>query len=507
MEGVNLGIETTSSSRPTLRIPTREVAEVDNDVFIPVDGTVQKVKELLAEDDVVFIRAGVASGKTTLARYMLETLKEEFVEVEASTDDDGWYFHIIEASGITNLPNMGKNPHNDAVKALKAIGRQGKTIVIDEAHSLFSYPNVTNMIVNQTANWSRQERPKVLLFSAAGTGLSNEILVGTPKEINAKYMWYPPIPNVQSLAELLKSADVYLSGESVDFFIKFCSGRRGVLMYAMKWVQEVQQGLTQEWDYRETVSRVKESLEDSRQKRSEGWDVGLRSYLKRSRAVRVNSRYSDINNIPEEFAQVLYGGSKTASELNSKERELTIAGFLVPERTVGDQEFIFCDWADTKVRYGISNSIMGDYYNHVFDDLSFELIPEKKYPSSAADLTAFVLPFLSFATVVDNAIPDGEGNLQSSLSSHNMPYEDSYNDAISDVLRKLNFTVSNPRNEKGKTDVVVTLKNNGKYETCAIESVMAFRGKVRGYWYCFHLTLFATGYSSPLYYLISAGSH
>lgn len=101
---------------------------------------------MLAKDDVVFVRAGVASGKTTLARYMLEKLKEEFVEVEASTEDDGWYFHILEASGITNLPNMGKNAYNDAIKALKAIGRQGKTIVIDEAHCLFSYPNVTNMI-------------------------------------------------------------------------------------------------------------------------------------------------------------------------------------------------------------------------------------------------------------------------------------------------------------------------------------------------------------------------
>lgn len=104
MEGDNPGIETASStSRPRLRIPTRAVAVVDNDVFIPVDGTVQKVKEMLAGDDLVFIRAGVASGKSTLARYMVEKLKEEFVEVEASTDDDGWYFNIIEASGMQRL--------------------------------------------------------------------------------------------------------------------------------------------------------------------------------------------------------------------------------------------------------------------------------------------------------------------------------------------------------------------------------------------------------------------
>ena len=117
-----------------------------------------------------------------------------------------------------------------------------------------------------------------------------------------------------------------------------------------------------------------------------------------------------------------------------------------------------------------------------------------------ADLVARFLPLLSFEAVVDNAIPDREGKLQSALSSLEMPNEDDYNDAITAVLRKLNYTVSNPKNGKGKTDVVVTFTKDGKQESCAVESVLASRGQVRGYCRLFDLAISAR-YSSPLFLL------
>ena len=253
-------------------------------------------------------------------------------------------------------------------------------------------------------------------------------------------------------------------------------------MHALKWVQDSQNGRDQVWDYQDTLSQVKESLEQSRQKGGGGWDVGLRGHLKLSRAVRVNGPYGDRTNIPREFAEVLYGGSKFASELNGKERELTIAGFLEPERTEGDQEFVACDWTETTTaRFGISNSIMAQHYYDAFgfQGLSAKLMPEKKTPSSTADLTARFLPYLSLANVVDNSIPDEDGKLQSSLNHLHMPHEDNYNDAISAVLKKLNVTVANPRGGRGKTNIVVTLKkDNDAYENFAIYTVLASRGAV-----------------------------
>ena len=45
-----------------------KIADPATDVFIPLDETVQKLEALLQEERVVFLRAGVASGKSTLAQ-------------------------------------------------------------------------------------------------------------------------------------------------------------------------------------------------------------------------------------------------------------------------------------------------------------------------------------------------------------------------------------------------------------------------------------------------------
>lgn len=123
-----------------LLIPTAQPAAAGEDVFISLDETVVKVNHLLdeamkAKERVVFIRAPVASGKTTLANYLTSMHSDKFVAVFAATSDDMWYQHVIDASG-ENLPLSAVR------KALIAIASQGKTIVIDEAHLLFAHPNV-----------------------------------------------------------------------------------------------------------------------------------------------------------------------------------------------------------------------------------------------------------------------------------------------------------------------------------------------------------------------------
>ena len=47
-----------------------DTASDRTDVFIPLNQTIQKLEELLEEERVVFIRAGVASGKSTLAEHL-----------------------------------------------------------------------------------------------------------------------------------------------------------------------------------------------------------------------------------------------------------------------------------------------------------------------------------------------------------------------------------------------------------------------------------------------------
>ena len=53
----------------------------DTDVFIPLDKTIQKLEELLEEERVVFIRAGVATGKSTLAEHLGRTQSSKYLQV------------------------------------------------------------------------------------------------------------------------------------------------------------------------------------------------------------------------------------------------------------------------------------------------------------------------------------------------------------------------------------------------------------------------------------------
>lgn len=114
---------------------------------------------------------------------------------------------------------------------------------------------------------------------------------------------------------------------------------------------------------------------------------------------------------------------------------------------------------------------MALYYQHVFKDHDCEVIPDKKIPTSAADLTARFIPYLSFATVVDNSIPcKKDGELWSSLNSKGKPYKENYNSAIAQVLFELKYSIAKPQNQDGKTDVVVISKGKN---LVALESVLA----------------------------------
>jgi hypothetical protein len=118
-------------------------------------------------------------------------------------------------------------------------------------------------------------------------------------------MWYPLMPDAEDVAAALKDADVLLSKDSVEFFLRLCGGHRGIFMPAMAWVQDRQDRRVQNradkcvWDITTTVMEVRSSLSQSNKKRRGGWDVGFRAAIAKSRAVHVNGMYSNLEDVPK----------------------------------------------------------------------------------------------------------------------------------------------------------------------------------------------------------------
>eukprot|EP00438_Fugacium_kawagutii_P015807 Skav218097 [mRNA] locus=scaffold1454:82189:84299:+ [translate_table: standard] len=67
---------------PSRRIPqAEEPAIFDTDVFIPLDKTIGELEAKLQEERVVFLRAGVACGKSTLAQHLCSVQPSKYLQV------------------------------------------------------------------------------------------------------------------------------------------------------------------------------------------------------------------------------------------------------------------------------------------------------------------------------------------------------------------------------------------------------------------------------------------
>lgn len=469
-----------SASADTARsrtLPLRDgIPDAAENVFISLDATAEKLRRLVFEgEQITFVRAPVAAGKTTLANYLVSTFPEEYVLVETGETEDEWLENLMNAYD-------GEEAVANARQAVRAIEKQKKALIMDEAHLLFGCPKIYAKL---TKLWL--PKIKMLLFSAAGTGQANDgTLVANPDTIYKKYMWYPPIPDGNDLALQLEEAGIFLDGAAVDFLMKICCGHRGIFMMAIRWVEEHQKAKGEhmvKWDLNQCVTEVRHSFKESKrvQRRNDGngWDSGLKKFLAKCRAIRVNGMYGDLTNIPIEFIDVIFGGSRQNTKLNGKERDLTIAGFLVPERDCADGEFVLYDWNEQGTRYGVANSLMAQYYNDSFGMVGYQRDLIQYMPNSGSDLLARALPFMTFITVVDNLIIH-EGKLKTSMSPHMLPYEDHYNDALAKVFEDLGFTVSRPLNAEGKVELIVCFEDENSIEkTCAFETIMAHRTLVR----------------------------
>lgn len=194
----------------------------------------------------------------------------------------------------------------------------------------------------------------------------------------------------------------------------------------------------------------------------------MRKALATCRAVKASIGWTAID-LPDELVDVIYSGSRTF-ETSETTRTLTIAGFLVPEKTAAGVEFMECDWNKDQTKHGMANPLMSEYYKEGLSSRYASDITDSLRPQSGSDLLARAFPYMTLSSVVDNAIRhDG-----SPLSSADLPCENHYNKALCAVYRfNLGYKASAPENTAGNVDLVVEYGEDPNQKTCAVETIMA----------------------------------
>ena len=446
-----------------------KLANKVTDVFIPLDKTIQKLEELLEEERVVFIRAGVATGKSTLARHLSTTQSSKYLQVHPPKtkkvlSEESWENELrktlLKESSTNDVAN------GDLDHAFQRLYDNDQVLIFDECHLLFSCPAFCQLLVKQPGYL--QDRLKVLMLSAASEAANEQgAIYTTPAEITAKYMWTPPIPLASQLVHQLAAADVYLEEDAVHFFMRLCGGHRSIFMRSMQWVQWMQRETKTRWDVGKVHTEIRKSWASSNWTTDDNSSV--LGVLASVRAVRVNGVYKDANKIPKEFVHILCEGPRN-DLAPSVRRDLTVHGFLLPSpKAHSIDEFQPYDWHTVDTKYRVSNHIMVLYYRQVLEKQRQLTVDVDKHPTSCADLLLRAVPFLSFAQVV--ALPGSiEGEVFSQLSAEGLPKETRYTSAMVQVLKEHGFQAEAMDDEhRGKVDLQVDV--NGKI--FAVEALMA----------------------------------
>ena len=462
-------LETGGARDEKRNIPKAGDTAIDaTDVFIPLDKTIQKLEELLEEERVVFIRAGVASGKSTLAEHLARTQSSKYIQVhppktKKTLSEESWENELrktlLKESSTNDVAN------GDLDYAFQRLYENDQVLIFDECHLLFSCPAFCQLLVKKPGYL--QKRLKVLMLSAASEAANEQgAIYTTPAEITAKYMWTPPFPLARELVHQLAAADVYLEEDAIDFFMRLCGGHRSIFMRAMEWVQWMQRENKTRWDVGKVHAEVRKSWASSNWTTDD--NSSLLGVLASVRAVRVNGVYTDANKIPKEFVHILCEGPRN-DLAPSVRRDLTVHGFLLPSPKAHSMEFQPYDWHTVDARYGVSNHIMALYYWQVLEKQRQLTVDVDKHPKSCADLLLRAVPFLSFAQVV--ALPGSiEGEVVSPLSAEGLPKEPRYTSAMVQVLKEQGFQAEAMDDEhRGKVDLQVDV--NGKI--FAFEALMA----------------------------------
>ena len=135
-------LETAGARGEKRNIPKAGDTAIDaTDVFIPLDKTIQKLEQLLEEERVVFIRAGVASGKSTLAEHLVRTQSSKYLQVhppegKKGSSDESWENELretlLEESSTADVANRSLK------HILRRLYDNDQVLIFDECHLLFS---------------------------------------------------------------------------------------------------------------------------------------------------------------------------------------------------------------------------------------------------------------------------------------------------------------------------------------------------------------------------------
>ena len=442
-----------------------KLADPATDVFIPLDATVQELENLLQKKRVVFIRAGVASGKSTLANYLCTVQPSKYLQVfapafEKLTSVQNWQEQLR-----ATLRGKNQDVEGDLQDAIKHVYDNDQVLVFDECHLLFSCPNFLSMFLKPRG---LSQPPMMLLLSAASEAVDMRgRLSQTPAEITGKYMWTPPIPHPNALVDQLAEADVYLSEDAIEFFMSFCGGHRGIFMRAMEWVQMKQSKNSTQWDLKRALGEASQAWD------TESWneaaDDSLMWRLQTVRAIRANGYLSALENIPQEFVDILCEGPTDGLDLNLR-RELTINGLVLP--LLKDSEFTLLDWGNIGTKYGVANCLMASYYRQALSKMRKLTVDVDRNPLTCTDLLLRALPYLFFADVVATTGKE-QAYFLSDVSQEELPFEVHYTAAVIQVLNRLGLRANSLESPTmGKVDIYCTMQDGS---TFAIEAVMAAR--------------------------------
>ena len=456
-------IEAPASKKPRILPPLNKAADAQKHVFLSLPDYDKKVGDLFYGDhDFVFIRGGVATGKTTLAEHLGRQGKS-FVKVQfTGSEEASWEKNIIRAVA-SSTEERGEKTDMQLDDALKRAKENDMTLILDEAHTVFSSGRLSEKLFKSDASC----HPKVLLVSASGEApqLADQltpVTATTPSEITQKFMWTPPLSYTSELKEQLGEAGVKLDEKSIEFFIQFCGGHRGIFIAAMHWVNR-SQNVDETWNFTRTVEKVRKSYGMGE------WNcpqTDVLGALRESRAVRVNGQYTPVSNIPREFAELLCQGASRIARQEVR-RELTINGFVLPKYDRNSEdEFQRVDWVNEDMEYQVANPLLASYYLYnLKKHCGLEVWFENAKPHSCADLLMRALPCMFFAEVV------------CSLPSKEMlPYEDQYNKCIQTTLKNLKYEALEFHASaigQGKPDCAVQIA----MEMFVLEGVMHARGQ------------------------------
>ena len=444
--------------------PLSNPADPQRHVFLSLTDYDKKIDKLFEGDDkVVFIRGGVAIGKTTLAEHLAREFPQKYVNVPFTDAGIGivWTIRTIEA--IEKATDKKIDRDDSALgNALKLARDNNLTLVYDEAHTLFANQRLCSALFKSSTAY----KPKILLFSASGdASTASNLIVSTPGEITQKYMWTPRLNSTSELQVQLEEAGVRLDQKSIKFFIQFCGGHRGIFIAAMRWVQSKQRSGISRWAFRQTVGFVRNSYDGG------DWNCAnteILGYLRESRAVRVGGLYKDVSNVPREFAELLCKGSTTLPQ--HVRRDLTIHDFVVPKFSGTEGEFQQLDWMTEGTEYRVANPLLASYYFQnlkKWQNLQVQFEPSK--PQHCADLLR-ALPYLLFSRVVSF-----EANT-SELAKDGLPSEEQYNEAICTTLKDMTYQpFSTKQSRKGEGNPNIALEIGG--ERFILEGVK-FRGQI-----------------------------